>query len=151
MAFNRWEWLEGLKPESPITVALKFMAEQISQELTKWPPEVTVAAGQDRAGYSELLAAGSPRPSLPAFAEAIKRARWELERNFDAIDFYERNHHLAKACPSPRDQEASVFIQHYILESFFMLMERTEYRVKRKDALLGVDMLERHLKLRQLS
>lgn len=150
MAFNRWEWLEGLKPESPVTVALKYMAEQISTELTKWPPEVSATDGNEATAYSDILEAGSPRPALVAFEEAIKRARWELARDFDAIDYYERNHHLEKACPSQRDQKASVFIQHYILESFFMLMERTEYRVKRKDALRGIDFLERHLRLSTL-
>lgn len=151
MAFNRWEWLEGLKPESPITVAVRYMAEQISKELTRWPPEVMPTEGQETTGYSELLMPGSPRPVLAAYGEAIKRARWELARDFDAIDFYERNHHLAQACPSARDQKASEFIQHYILESFFTLMEKTEYRVKRKDVLAGVDLLERYLKLSQLS
>jgi hypothetical protein len=150
MAFNRWEWLEGLKPESPITVAVKYMAEQISTELTEWPPVVAPTEGQETTPYSEILEPGSPRPALPAFEEAIKRARWELARDFDAIDYYERNHYLEKACPSERDQQASVFIQHYILESFFSLMERTEYRVKRKDVLIGVDQLERHLKLSTL-
>ena len=146
MAFNRWEWLEGVKPESPITVAIKYMAEQISKELRQWPPEVMPVGPNETNSYADILTPGSSRPSLSAFAEAIKRARWELARDFDAIDFYERNHHLAKACPSARDQNASVFIQHYILESFFTLMERTEYRVKRADALEGVDLLERHFK-----
>ncbi len=150
MAFNRWEWLEGLKPESPITVAVKYMAEQISTELTQWPPEVSASDGSETRSYGDILEPGSPRPALAAFGEAIKRARWELARDFDAIDYYERNHHLEKACPSERDQQASVFIQHYILESFFTLMERTEYRVKRKDVLLGVDLLERRLKLSAL-
>lgn len=144
MAFNRWEWLEGVKPESPITVAVKYMAEQIAKELTEWPPEVMAMEGNGTGAYSDLVAPGSPRPALTAFTEAVKRARWELAREFDAIDFYERNHHLAKACPSARDQRASVFIHHYILESFFVLMEKTEYRVKRKDALVGVDLLEGH-------
>ena len=146
MAFNRWEWLEGVKPESPITIAVKYMAEQVAKELTQWPPEVMATEGNQTAVYAELVAPGSPRPALCAFAEAIKRARWELSRDFDAIDFYERNHHLAKACPSARDQKASVFIQHYILESFFVLMERTQYRVKRKDSIVGVDLLEGHIK-----
>ena len=151
MVLNRWEWLEGVKPESPISVAIKYMAEQITTELTEWPPEVIPVGEQEATEFSEILSPGSPRPALSAFAEAIKRARWELARDSDAIDFYERNHHLAKACPNARDQTASVFIQHFILESFFMLMEKTENRVKRKDALEGVDLVERYLRLSELA
>ena len=151
MAFNRWEWLEGLKPQSAVAVAVKYMAEQIADELTHWPPEVSPAEGQSSSRLSGLLEPGSPRPSLPAYEEALKRARWELARDFDAIDYYERNHHLAKICPDERDQLASEFIGHYVLESFFVLMERTEYRVKRKDALIGIDLLQRRIKLVWLS
>jgi hypothetical protein len=142
MAANRWEWLEGLKPESAISVAVKYMARLIAEELAGWPPAVEITAEQVESRYADLLAPGAPRPSLTAYREAIKRARMELSRDFEAIDHYERNHLLAKACPATRDQLGSEFIQHYILESFFTLMEKTEYRVKRGDVLKGVDQLE---------
>jgi hypothetical protein len=147
MAFNRWDWLEGLKAESAIAVAVKYMAKLIADELFSWPPEVSLAQGPASSRFSELFEAGAPRPSIAAFEQAIQRARLELARDYDAINFYERNHHLAKACPEPREQLASEFIQHYILESFFVLMEKTNYQVKRKDALVGIDLLERRIGL----
>jgi len=148
MAANRWDWLDGLKPESAIMVAVKHVARMIADELTEWPPAVSHGEGQDSERFAEVLRAGAPRPSLPAFEEAVKRARWELTRDYHAIDFYERNHRLAEACPSARDQLASEVIQHYILESFFTLMERTENRVKRKDVLVGLELLARHVEAR---
>jgi hypothetical protein len=150
MALNRWDWLERLKKESAIQVAVKYMAELVAEELTSWPPEVTSTSGKP-SRFAELFEPESPRPSLSAYEEALRRARWELSRDFEAIDFYERNHHLARACPEPRNQLASEFIQHYVLESFFVLMERTEYRVKRPDALVGIDLLEKQIKLMWLS
>lgn len=147
MATNRWEWLEGLKPESPIDVAVKYVAALIADELAAWPPPVSFAAGQSESRFGDLLGPGAERPSLAAFEEAIRRGRWELERNFDAIDHYARNRHIEAACPSERDRVASEFIQHYILESFFTLMEKTDYRVKRRDVIPGMDMVERRLKL----
>ena len=145
--FNRWEWLEGLKPESAIAVAVKYMAKLVLEELTDWPPEVRLAEGRGPSRFAEVLAPGAPRPPWPAFEEAIKRARWELERDYDAINHYERNHYLAKSCPEPLDQVASEFIQHFILEAFYTLIEKTESRVKRRDVLVGLDSLERRLKL----
>ncbi|MCP4448947.1 MAG: hypothetical protein GY811_26980 [Myxococcales bacterium] len=146
MAVDRWEWLEGLKPESPIEVAVKYVAAMTADALTAWPPPIQMAEGQD-GRFGEILEPGADRPSLEAYEEAIKLARWELERNYEAIDFYARNNHIADACPATRDRLASEFIQHYVLESFFMLMEKTEYRVKRSDVLAGLGMVERRIKL----
>jgi hypothetical protein len=145
MSFDRWQWLERIQPESPISVAVKYVARMVADELLDWPPPINAPSGDGPSRFSEVLEAGSRRPSLAAFEQAIKRARWELTRDYDAIDFYERNHHLAKACPNTRDQLGSELIQHYILESFFELMERTEYRVKRKDVIVGVDMVRRRI------
>lgn len=144
---NRWEWLEGLKPESPIDVAVKYVAAMVADAITAWPPVVRSVEGQSGSRFRDVLEAGAERPSLAAYEEAIKRARWELLRDYDAIDFYARNNHIATACPSERDQLASEFIQHYVLESFFVLMEKTEYRVKRSDVLPGLDMVEKRVKL----
>ena len=147
MARDRWEWLEGLKAESSIDVAVKYVAALTADVLAAWPPEIRMAEGQSESRFLDVLEPGAERPSLAAYEEAIKRARWELLRDYDAIDFYARNNHIAKACPSARDQLASEFIQHYVLESFFALMEKTEYRVKRKDVVAGLEMVERRIKL----
>lgn len=147
MTSNRWEWLEGLRPESPVEVAVKYMAKLVADELADWPPEVRAPEGQGPSRFAEVLGPGAARPQMVVFKEAIKRARWELERDFDAIDFYERNHHLARQCPEPKDQLAAEFSRHYILEAFYTLIERTESRVKRKDVLVGVDLVEQRLEL----
>lgn len=143
MAFNRWDWLERLQPESAIGVAVRYVAEQVAKDLLRWPPRVVATEGPNYRRFAELLEPGSRRPALAAYQQAIKRARWDLAREFDAIDHYERNHHLEEACPDPRNQLASELIRDYILESFFGLMERTEYRVKRADVLVGIHQLER--------
>lgn len=147
MVKDRWEWLEGLKPESPIDVAVKYVASMAADALAAWPPDIRSVEGQNGSRFRDVLEPGAERPALAAYEEAIKRARWELLRDYDAIDFYARNNHIAQACPSERDQLASEFIQHYVLESFFVLMEKTEYRVKRKDVLPGLDMVEKRIKL----
>ena len=37
MAKDRWEWLEGLKPESPIDVAVKYVAAMTADALAAMP------------------------------------------------------------------------------------------------------------------
>ncbi|MCP4444461.1 MAG: hypothetical protein GY811_03840 [Myxococcales bacterium] len=147
MAIDRWEWLEGLKAESPIDVAVKYVAALTADALAAWPPAISAVEGQEGSRFRDVLEPGAERPSLAAYEEAIKRARWELLRDYDAIDFYARNNHIVEACPAKRDQLASEFIQHYVLESFFVLMEKTEYRVKRKDVLPGLAMIDKRVKL----
>jgi len=144
---DRWEWLEGIKAESATSVAVKHLAKIVADELLEWPPRVEVTQEQFRSKFVDILSPGTARPTRRAFEEAIRRARWELARDFDAIDFYERNGHLAKAIPDARDRLASEFIQHYILEAFFVLMEKTDYRVKRPDIKRGLDWVERRIEV----
>jgi hypothetical protein len=148
MSERRWNWLEGLKPESAVEVGVKYVARMIADELSDWPPRIVL--GDDVAGrrYEELVAPGAKRPSLTAFREAVRRVRWELERDFEAIDHYERNHRLADACPDARDRMGSELMRHFILESFFELIERTDNRVKRADVLVGLEHLDRHVTAR---
>jgi hypothetical protein len=141
MTFNRWEWLESMKPESMISATVKYMTRQIAEEILAWPPQVSAMQTHAASRFSKILRPDAPRPALAAYEEALRRARWELERDYDAIDDYERNHRIAEACSAERDQIASEFIQHYILESYFALMEKTDYKIKRKDVLLGVEAL----------
>ncbi len=84
---DRWAWLEGLKPESAISVAVKHMARLIADELLLWPPRVAPTESYFQSRFVEILEPGAARPSRRAFEEAITCARWELAREFEAIDF----------------------------------------------------------------
>lgn len=144
-AVDRWEWLEGVRRESAISVAVKQLAGLVADEVLRWPPRVALAEGHFQNRFGEILAPGAARPSRRAFEEALRCARWEIARDFAAIDFYERNGQRGKACSSRRDLLASEFIEQYILEAFFVLMEKTDSRVKRKDVLVGIDWVERRI------
>lgn len=143
MAHDSWEWLEGLRPESTIATTVKHLAKMIAGDLERWPPAVSPAEGRGASRFAEVLDPEARRPSAAAFTEATRRAAWELSRDYDALGFYDRNQRLAEACPSAFDQVASEFIEHYILEAFLTLIEKTENRVKRKDVLAGVVLLGR--------
>lgn len=148
MARHRWEWVEGLKPETAVQVGVKHVVKLIADGFDDWPPEILWEdpSGADR--FADVVAPGAPRPSLAAFREAIRRVTWELGREHEAIDFYERNHHLERACPARYEQLASELMREYILESFFSLIELTENRVTRRDALEGVALLSRSVEAR---
>ncbi len=145
---DRFDWLEGLAPQSATAVGVKYAARAIADELTEWPPRIVLGGDPRSQRFAALVAPGAKRPSMTAFREAVKRARWELERNYEAIDHYERNDHLAAACPDERERLGAELMRDFILEYFFELIERTENRVKRADVLVGLDDLERHVAAR---
>ncbi len=145
---DRFRSPDSLEKNTAVQAGVKYVAGMIADDLSDWPPSIALDDTPRSQRFVELVAPGAKRPSLAAFVEAVKQVRWELERDFEAIAHYERNHHLEQACPDPRDRLASELIRHYILESFLSLIERTENRVKRADVLVGLSRLETHVRAR---
>jgi len=137
---DRWQWLEDIRPQTLVEFAATQLAKILFDDFSAWPPQVQWP-GDGAGRYQELFEPDASRPSAGAFNEALKRARWDLARDFDAIEHYDRNHSLEKACPEPYDRLACVFIQDYVTEALFELIERTENRIKRLDAITCLDQL----------
>jgi hypothetical protein len=141
MSNKRWDWLEGIRPQTPVEWAVTQMAKILLEELSSWPPEIAWTDAGAEGRYGDLFAADAPAPSNAAFDQAIMRAGWELARDHEALEHYQRNNLLEQACPSSYDRLASAFIETYLTEAFFELFERTDSRVKRRDALSCLDQL----------
>lgn len=146
MAARRWEWLEGVRAQTAVEWAVTQMATILLKELSSWPPDVAWTDSEAERRYGDLFAAGAPPPSRAAFEQAITRARWDLARDHEALDHYRRNNMLERSCPAPHDRLASAFIETYLTEALFELIERTESRVKRRDAISCLDQLSRLVK-----
>ena len=67
---------------------------------------------------------------------ALQLARWDLERDYEAIDRFHKDH----AADSARD-----FVWRYLTEAAFEIMEHTENRVSRRDLGHCLTLLERML------
>jgi hypothetical protein len=143
---SRWEWIEGIRAETPSQVAVRELGKVLVSELKEWPPAVEWSDEGSRQRYAEIFAPDSVAPSSAVVAECFKVVRWELLRDFDAIGYYERNHELEKACPTRKEQLSWAFLRSYFSEAFFELIERTENRVTRRDLLAGMDELELRFK-----
>ncbi len=134
----KFDWIEGLIPQTPIQLAVKELGKELANQTRHWPPS-TITPNEVGAHFAPLLAPGAPRPSFTAVTEALRRLRWELERDFIAADNYARTERLIEACPLPYDQLASDMLLAYFLEAHLGLVEATQNRVKRKDLLFGLD------------
>ena len=139
---RRWEWLEGVRAQTAAQWAVTEMAKILLQELASWPSDVAWADSASEGRYRELFAAEARTPSSAAITEAIARTRWELTHDDEALEHYRRNDLLERACPEPYDQLASAFIETYLTEALLELIERTENRLKRRDAVSCLDQLE---------
>jgi len=96
-------------------------------------------------GFVDLLAADAPRPPKEVFTEALRLARWDLERSTDAVDDYFRNRRYREAGVTDADRPALLLVTRWLLEQLLSLGEATMGRVKRSDMARVLDRLERAL------
>ena len=143
---SRWDYLEGVKAETPTKVAVRELGRILVEELSAWPPEVDWLDASMRKRFACLYVPFTAPPSESVVVESLRRVRWELTRDFEAIDHYERNHHLEKACPGKNDRAARDLIANYLYEALLQLIERTENRVKRSELVDGLPLLEAGLR-----
>ncbi|MGO9832163.1 MAG: hypothetical protein ACLPJH_18685 [Myxococcaceae bacterium] len=136
---SRWERLLEQKPIPLLEHLLDEVARLLQSELRAWPlsvQELDVATGR---GFAELLTPGRPRPADAVFTEALRLARWDLERSTDAVDDYFRNHRYRQAGLGETDRPALLLVSRWLVEQLLSLGEATTGRVKRKEmvAVLG--------------
>jgi hypothetical protein len=142
---SRWERLLDQKPIPLLEHLLEEVAQLLGQELQAWPlsiEELDVATGRD---FAALLAADAPRPPKKVFSEALRLARWDLERATDPVDDYFRNRRYAEAGLADADRPALLLVSRWLLEQLLSLQESTEGRLKRADMARVLDRLERAL------
>ena len=139
---GRWERLLEQKPVPLLEHLLQEVARLLRQELDVWPlpiEELDVATGR---GFAELLAAGAPRPAEAVFTEALRLARWDLERDTDAVDDYFRNRRYGPAGLGQADRPALLLISRWLVEQLLSLGEATHARVKRPEMVRVLARLE---------
>ena len=136
---NKPVWVEGLRPETPIVAAVRETGKKIIGELCGWPPSVEFAENEVQQRFTSLFEPGATKPDVAALEEAGKRLGWEFSRDFEAADYYLRNHHLEQACPVPSDRLACDFIFFYVCEAYLQLIEQTGNRVHRSHIFDGID------------
>lgn len=143
---GRWDFLEGVRPQTAADAVAAEAAKVLADELRRWPPaavEWTDSATRER--FAPLYAEGAPRPAQGAYTEAFRLARWELEHDVEAIDFYQRNDHAARALATAHDRLALELLWKLLTEWMYELAERTENRLKRRHLLACLDEAERRL------
>jgi hypothetical protein len=88
---NRWD---RLLEQTPIPLGehlLDEAAKLLAAELARWPLPVGELDPATGRSFAPLLLGESPRPRAEVYSEAMKLARWDLDRQTEASDDYFRN------------------------------------------------------------
>jgi hypothetical protein len=137
---SRWELLLEAKPVSLVEHLIEQAARLLAEDLSTWPLPIVELDVETGGHFAPVLAPDSLRPDPRVFAEGLRLARWELEREIDAVDDYMRNRRWLEHGLSPADKLALSFISRWTVERLLALRESTEGRVTRAQL---VDCLER--------
>ncbi|MDX2009726.1 MAG: hypothetical protein SFW67_06035 [Myxococcaceae bacterium] len=141
---TRWERLLDQKPIPIIEHLLDEVARLFAEELARWPPQVTEFDAQTGAALEGLLAEHPLRPDDRVYAEAFRLTRWDLGRDFEAVDDYWRNQRHLEAGLTARDKPMILFLTRYVSEQLLALGEATQGRVNRARMLDALGRIERH-------
>jgi hypothetical protein len=128
---GRWEFLEGVRAMTAAEAIVHEAAKLLAGELARWPPRVEWTDATAAARYAPLYADAAPRPTDLAVREGMRLARWEMERDVQAIDFYMRNDLAAKVTTTAHDRLALDLVWRYLTEAMLALQELCGGRLKR--------------------
>jgi len=138
---SRWDRLLEQKPIPLREHLLDEAARLLAAELARWPlpvGELDLATGR---AFAELLSGASPRPRPEVFSEAIRLARWDIDRRAEASDDYFRNRRYTDAGLIDAERPALLLVSRWLVERLLALGEATEGRVRRLDMAAVLDRL----------
>lgn len=147
---SRWDFLLETKPVPLVEHLKDEVAKLLARELESWPPPMTELDPGWVRKHATVFEPGAPRPPDALYREAFRLARWELERDVEAVDDYMRNQRFVERGLAPTDKSALLVLSRWLTEQLLQLTEATENRVKRKDLIDILEKLSRRLGLTQL-
>lgn len=138
---TRWERLLDQKPIPLLEHLLDEVARLLQKELQAWPLSIQELDTATGTRFADFLTGDAKRPSREVFTEALRLARWDLERATDSVDDYFRNGRYSEAGLTDADRPALLFVSRWLLEQLLSVAEATSGRVKRADLLRVLDRL----------
>ncbi len=138
---TRWERLLDQKPRPLLEHLLEEVARLLHRELQAWPLSIQELDTTTGGRFADFLTGDAQRPLKEVFSEALRLARWDLERATERSDDYFKNRRYQEAGLTDADRPALLFVSRWLLEQLLSLQEATSGRVKRTDLLRVLDRL----------
>ncbi len=137
---NRWESLLSAKPIPLVEHLLEEVSKLLSKELDGWPPPIESLDEQTGKSFRPIFSGEGARPSISAYEQGFRLARWELARNFEAYDDYMRNQRWLEKGLAAGDRAALLCLSRWLVERMLALREETQGRISRQQL---IDCLDR--------
>ncbi len=138
---TRWERLLDQKPVPLLEHLLEEVGRLLQQELKAWPLSIQELDTATGGRFADFLTGDAKRPSPSVFSEALRLARWDLQRATERVDDYFKNRRYQEAGLTDADRPALLFVSRWLLEQLLSLSEATAGRVRRADLLRVLDRL----------
>jgi len=138
-----WDFIHDRKPKPLREYLLDEFAARLSADLKTWPLPIGELDPALGAKWAHLLAPESVRPPKTVFNQGFRLARWELERQLDALDEYMRNERWLEAGIPPSEKQALLFVSAWLVEQLLALSESTQGRVDRRALVECLERTER--------
>ena len=138
-----WDFIHDRKPKPLRDHLLDEFAARLSADLKTWPLPISELDPAVGAKWAPLLAPESVRPGRSVFEQGFRLARWELERQLDALDEYMRNERWLEAGINREEKQALLFVSAWLVEQLLALSETTQGRIDRRGLVECLDRTER--------
>lgn len=138
---SRWERILESKPIPLIDHLILEVTKLLRKDLSTWPLPVQDLDLETGRKFAPLLMPDSRRPDPKVFEEAIKVARWELQRELDASADYFRNQRWRERELPDEARTEILFISRWLEEQLLSLREYTQNRVTRAQLVRVLDNL----------
>lgn len=140
---NKWERLLDQKPVRLSDHLVAEAAKLFCADLRTWPPAIDEFDPQTGQALAALVAEHPQRPDQRLYAQAFRLTRWDLSRDFDAIDEYWRNLRHLEAGLTMADKPMILFLTRFLTEQLLGLSEATQGRINRPRLLDALGLIER--------
>jgi len=142
---RRWQHLYEIQPRPLLDWALDQLAEQLHQDLARWPPpDLEWADPAERARLDAVLLRPAP-PPLPTQRVALELARLELLHDVERIDFFLRSSAARTELPDRLEEESALFLARWLVESCSSIRDAAPDKLKRGDLVELLERLERRI------
>lgn len=142
---GRWDRFHEARRQDVAEWLSDQVVKTVSEELQGWPPPVELWNDLSlRMRYEPALGAGCPRPPAPVFRAAFKLARWELGREYEALDHFVRNDKAAEVTADARERVCLDFLHQWLTDSMLEILEVSE-PIKRPHLIECLQRIEDHL------
>lgn len=142
---GRWEHLLDTKPVPIERYVLDELGKLFAKDLSQWPPQVEDWEGAAGLALQQVVQERPVWPGLPAFREAFRLARWDLDHEHEAYDDYVRHERWLEHGLSRTDKALLLFLSRLITEQLLAVSEATEGRINRAARLEVLDRTEQRL------